>query len=245
MHSGGEADVQGRGTSRLKSLEVGKRRCHQAIEGLGQRGTLRFHQEVSCLLRKEFRLDPRVASRESWRFQKGNDILNCVFQGSMLVPLPLASFLQALITCSVAWLFHSFLPDPLKWLNSQPPRSIWVFAPQGCWWKPFSVRPGKRSCRSGPSPCVDPGLKPSYPPFSQWVLDRSGEWGYGGDGTDGSIRHSQLGFRAPGTCVGTLLREGQGLPVALSVCFPTSPHPAGVRFGNETLSRYSPHTTSA
>lgn len=41
------------------------------------------------------------------------------------------------------------------------------------------------------------------------------------------------------------LREGQGLPIALSVCFPCSPHPTGVCFGNETLSRYSHHTTSA
>lgn len=65
MHSGGEADVQGRGSSRLKSLEVGKRGCHQAIEGLGQRGTLRFHQEVTCLLRKEFRLDPVVVTVHS------------------------------------------------------------------------------------------------------------------------------------------------------------------------------------
>ena len=65
MHSGGEADVRGRGTSRLKSLEVGKHGCHQAIEGLGQRGTLRFHQEVSCLLRKEFRLDPVVVTAHS------------------------------------------------------------------------------------------------------------------------------------------------------------------------------------
>ena len=32
MDLGGEADVQGRGTSRCKSLEVGKRACRQAIE---------------------------------------------------------------------------------------------------------------------------------------------------------------------------------------------------------------------
>ena len=39
MGLGGEADVQGRGTSRCKSLEVGKRACRQAIEeGSAQKG---------------------------------------------------------------------------------------------------------------------------------------------------------------------------------------------------------------
>lgn len=39
MDLGGEADIQGRGTSRCKSLEVGKRACHQAIEeGSAQKG---------------------------------------------------------------------------------------------------------------------------------------------------------------------------------------------------------------